>query len=553
MKNIFTLILFAFSFILLSQEKTIIQLKVPNKDDVVYIAGNQSALGNWDYDDVKMYKVSDYYRMIALKLDFPAEFKFTRGSLDTEGIHKTLDDNPNFVLTDTISKVAYRIKDWKDEMLKSQLNIGFQYLPFQSRILDEERTVKVYLPKDYSKSKKYPVIYLTDANTKKFKIVTSTLESLSTAPYNAIPECILVGIPQDNIYTEINTDLEASAENFKKFILTELFDLINSKFSTSGFNGIIGHDMGADFNQMLMMSKNNPITAYINISLNLNDNLKSGLSNYFNSYKGRKVYYYITNAKYNTPETKDSFNFIKNLSQSGGNENIEFSSQQFDLNKESLFSSAIKDGLLHVFNDYRNLDNYKSFKDYAENYPSDMILAYRVDAELEPQDINYYASKIIDNKDIATYELMTNYLDSLSTLNAKQGKLRFSSIDKAIHYHKMEIYETSLVYWNKALNAYNNDNSSVVDPKYFYNNFTVAIDSYLKYNDPEGSIAFLKKCINALPQYALAFHYYLAKTISEENLNKTEGKASLMYCVENFVPNIYFTKVDLRKLVYDFD
>lgn len=550
MKYSSILILFFLGFQNYAQEKTIIQLKVPNKDDVVYIAGNQTALGDWDYDKVKMYKVSDYYRMIALNLDYPAEFKFTRGNLDTEGIHKTLDDNPNIVLKDTLSKVAYRIKGWKDEMLKSQLNIGFQFLPFQSQILEEKRTVSVYLPKEYTQSKQYPVIYLTDSNPKKFKIVTSTLESLSTPPYNSIPECILVGIPQENINTELNSSLEASAETFKKFILTELFNLINSKFNTSGFNGIIGHNMGADFNQLLMMSSNNPITAYINISPDLNDNLKPGLEQYFKNYDGRKVYYYLANAIYSNPEYKESYEFIKSINQSGTNKKIVFSAQEFGLGKENLFSSTIKDGLLHIFKDYRNLNNYSGFKDYAQNYTSDMILTYRVSAELEPLDVNYYASKIIDRKDVDMYNDMVNYLDSISNSDIKFKKLKFSSIDKAIHYHKMEMYDSSLVYWNKALKSYSSSNTNVVDPENFYNNFTVAVDTHLSDDKAEEAVAFLEKCIGVLPQYALAFHFYIAKISFENNLDQEKGNASLMYCIENYKPNIHFTKVDLRKLVY---
>jgi len=550
MKYISILVLFFLGFQHYAQEKTIIQLKVPNKDDVVYITGNQTALGDWDYDKVKMYKVSDFYRMIAVKLDYPAEFKFSRGSRDTEGIHKSLDNNPNIVLKDTLSKVAYRIKGWKDEMLKSQLNIGFQFLPFQSQILDEKRTVSVYLPKDYSTSKQYPVIYLTDSNPKKFKIVTSFLESLSTPPYNAIPECILVGIPQKNIYTELNTRLESSAETFKKFILTELFNLINSKFSTSGFNGIIGHGMGADFNQLVMMSKNNPITAYINISPNLNPSLKPGLERHFKNYNGRKVYYFLSRAIYSGPETERSYAYIKNIYQSSGNKAIEFSTQVSKVGKESLFSTTINDGLLHIFKDYRNLNNYSGFKDYAENYTSDMILTYRVEAELEPLDIDYYASKIIERQDVKTYNTMVNYLDSLASSNVELKKLKFSSIDKAIHYHKMEIYDSSLVYWNKALKSYNS-NTTVVDPENFYNNFTVAVDTYLNNENAEGAIVFLEKCVGILPQYALGFHFYIAKITSEKKLDQVKGNASLMYCVEHFTPNIYFTKEDLRQLVYN--
>lgn len=547
MKYLLLMVFLFLNFFGRSQEKTIIQVKVPNKDDVVYIAGNQNSLGDWDYDKIKLYKVSDFYRMIALELEYPAEFKFTRGSLDTEGIHKTLKDNPNFVLKDTISKVAFRINGWKDEMLKSQLNIGFQFLPFHSKIMNEERTVKVYLPKDYSESKRYPVLYLTDANAKKFKIVTSTLESLSTEPYNAIPECILVGIPQDNIQMELNTSLEASAEKFKKFILSELVTLIDSKFRTSGFNGIIGHDMGADFNQMLMMSDNNPIKAYINISPDLNSSLKKDLESYFKNYDGRKIFYHLSNGFFSSPEAKESFEFINNIPQ---NNNIDFSSQELKLGKESLFSATIKDGLLHIFNNYRNLNNYSNFKDYADNYPTEMMLTYRISADLEPSDINYFASKIINEKDLDMYNYMIDFLENSSSSNVKEN---FTSIDKAIHYRKMEMYDTSLVYWNKTLKSYSNENSNVVNPENFYRNFTGAVETYLDKNYVEECIKFLEKCVSLLPQYALAFHYYIAKVSSEKNVSEIKGKKSLLYCVEKFEPNIYFTKNDLKDLVYSFD
>lgn len=549
----FIIISFMFlSFIVKAQEKTIIQLKVPNKDDVVYIAGNQSSLGNWDYDKLKMYKVSDFYRMIAVKLEYPAEFKFTRGSLDTEGIHKTLKDNPNFILNDTLSKVAYRINAWKDELLKSQMSIGFQYLPFQSKVMDEERTVKVYLPKNYSDQRRYPVIYLTEASEEKFKIVTSNLESLSMPPYNAIPECILVGIEQDNVQMEINTELESSAEQFKKFILSELVTLIDSKFNTSGFNAIIGHDMGADFNQMLMMSDYNPIKGYININPNLNDNLKSELEDYFQNYDDRQIFYYLSSAAYGDPQEKESFDYITNLNQPSKNSKIDFSSEEFKSGNGSLFSASIKDGLLHVFNRYRNLNEYTDFKDYAKNYLYDMILTYRINAKLEQSDVNYYASKIIEEKNVEAYEEMISTLDKLTSANPDQ-KVNLTTIDKARHYFKMGWTEKSLEYWNLALNSYSNDNSRVVDPKDFYNNFTVALEAYQNNENTTAAISFLEKSIKVLPQYALEFNYYIARLASKNPSLKSKGQASLLYCVEAFEPNIYFTKDDMKQLVYAYD
>ena len=61
-----------------------IRVKVPKKTDTIYITGNQSNLGNWNPQKIKLKKVSDYEREISLKLKTPAEFKFTRGNWNSE-------------------------------------------------------------------------------------------------------------------------------------------------------------------------------------------------------------------------------------------------------------------------------------------------------------------------------------------------------------------------------------------------------------------------------------------------------------------------------------
>ncbi len=62
-----------------------INLTVPHKEDEVYLTGNQAALGNWNPRAIKMERTSDVQRVIKLKLQSPAELKFTRGSWDTQG------------------------------------------------------------------------------------------------------------------------------------------------------------------------------------------------------------------------------------------------------------------------------------------------------------------------------------------------------------------------------------------------------------------------------------------------------------------------------------
>ncbi len=65
-----------------------IKLKVSNKEDTIYITGNQENLGNWNPQKILMHKNSDYEREIKLDLKSPAQFKFTKGNWDTEVIVK---------------------------------------------------------------------------------------------------------------------------------------------------------------------------------------------------------------------------------------------------------------------------------------------------------------------------------------------------------------------------------------------------------------------------------------------------------------------------------
>jgi len=98
---------------------TTIKAIVPNKDDIVYIAGNQSSLTNWN-SIFRLEKISDYERKITVPLHFPAKFKFTRGNWDSEAIiqgnHKNEDGQwiPLSINLDT-NETTYQIVRWKDE------------------------------------------------------------------------------------------------------------------------------------------------------------------------------------------------------------------------------------------------------------------------------------------------------------------------------------------------------------------------------------------------------------------------------------------------------
>lgn len=61
-----------------------IRVKVPDKNDTIYLTGNQENLGNWNPAALKMEKITDFEREITLTLKSLAQFKFTRGSWESQ-------------------------------------------------------------------------------------------------------------------------------------------------------------------------------------------------------------------------------------------------------------------------------------------------------------------------------------------------------------------------------------------------------------------------------------------------------------------------------------
>jgi len=93
--------------------ETTIRVRVPRKDDVVYIAGNQPNLTNWDFI-IRLKWISDFERSIVLTLHYPAEFKFTRGTTTSEAIVKGMDKFSTMTRNSPTDNDTYEITQWKD-------------------------------------------------------------------------------------------------------------------------------------------------------------------------------------------------------------------------------------------------------------------------------------------------------------------------------------------------------------------------------------------------------------------------------------------------------
>ncbi|MEZ4984536.1 MAG: hypothetical protein R2795_05800 [Saprospiraceae bacterium] len=100
-------------------EKTI-RVTVPNKEDEVYIAGDQPNLANWN-SVFRLKRISDFEREITVDVHLPAKFKFTRGNWDAEAIVEGQAKAPDGGLLPLELDIksldfSFRIINWKDRM-----------------------------------------------------------------------------------------------------------------------------------------------------------------------------------------------------------------------------------------------------------------------------------------------------------------------------------------------------------------------------------------------------------------------------------------------------
>ncbi|MEL0649936.1 alpha/beta hydrolase-fold protein [Algibacter sp. TI.3.09] len=149
-----------------------------------------------------------------------------------------------------------------------------------SKILDEERTLEIYLPKNYNESDKtYPVLYLLDSFYN-FSHAVGTIEYLLLN--ELIPEMIIVGIRNTRRNRDLTPNspelserhkkrlgLTGGADKFIDFFDKELIPLIEQTYKAAQYKVIVGHSLGGLFNVYTFLKRPELFNAYLTISPSL--------------------------------------------------------------------------------------------------------------------------------------------------------------------------------------------------------------------------------------------------------------------------------------------
>jgi predicted alpha/beta superfamily hydrolase len=150
-----------------------------------------------------------------------------------------------------------------------------------SEILQEDRTLNIYLPEGYNDTTRYPVIYLLDGGADEDFIHIVGLVQYNTFSWiNRIPQAIVVGIANTNrrrdftFPTAVERDKKmipahGGAEKFINFIERELQPFIAQKYRVNQVKTIIGQSLGGLLATQILFTKPQLFNKYIIISPSL--------------------------------------------------------------------------------------------------------------------------------------------------------------------------------------------------------------------------------------------------------------------------------------------
>jgi predicted alpha/beta superfamily hydrolase len=156
-------------------------------------------------------------------------------------------------------------------LLCAGLNAQVTQEIFESFKLQERRDVRYYIPEDYDKNQKYPLILVLDGD---YLFDQTVANAKFYHKFHGMPASIVVGIDQsknglryDDCAFETDTGLPSEkGKQFFEFLGTELIPYLDTNYNTAPFKTIVGYDITANFQNYWLFKERSLFNAYINIS-----------------------------------------------------------------------------------------------------------------------------------------------------------------------------------------------------------------------------------------------------------------------------------------------
>jgi len=258
---------------------------------------------------------------------------------------------------------------------------NIQIKKFESKELDNERTLKIYIPDSYQtdSTKVYPLTIVLDAE---YLFDVYVGNSILFAKKDKAPEQIIVGINQNQFderykdcsYQKENSFPTAQGEAFYRFIKSELFDYFEENYRISPFKTIVGNTLTANFINYFLVEDYPSFNAFININPYYAMDIPTMLQQKATSLKDENRYYYVSNGNYNSAKRKKSIETTNVILKNIDNPKFVYKYNFFaNTTKTASIGESIPNAIAFIFKMYAAISKEEFNKNIKDLSPADAI------------------------------------------------------------------------------------------------------------------------------------------------------------------------------------
>jgi len=335
----------------------------------------------------------------------------------------------------------------------AKITIGVNHT-IKSSILDQDRTIQIYLPDSYTDSKQsYPVLYILDGQW--FFSSGVAIQNALRTP-GAIPEMIVIGIKNSNplrrsLFGDEN-------KKFTDFLKNELIHYIDSNFRTTQERVIFGWEAAAYYISELILEE----TEMFNGGIITDGGYAS--ENLVKEFRSEKdIYLFIANSRkdiYNIGST-DAFSEILKMNEP---KNLIWKYDLFnDEVHKSLAYVAMYKGLKFYYHNYESptIESIQQYNDlggmdYLTAFSKERAKRFGGDGNIDDDAKNRLIWLAFNRNNFEYFNLfMTEFADVLSTERYASAywQNRFGQF-----YLQHKDYANAIKYFNTGLTLYPNTN-----------------------------------------------------------------------------------------------
>lgn len=439
----------------------------------------------------------------------------------------------------------------KAQVVNDTIKIKYIIDTSYSTILSESRKIGIYLPPNYKQGDKYPVIYTLDAD---WMFEPAISETKKLTDFNVIPACIVVGIYSPNRVKDLRWDmntgkLNLSAKNFLTYLAKELIPKIQSQYTTSKFNILVGHSDGATFAQKAMIKYPEIFSGVIALSQNLFGEQTTDLSNYLKNKFVRQHYYYVASGTRDATRRIESGKIIDSIIKTNTATLLNYKSTLYEADHSGIAAKGLGDGISFIFsaffepNDWNKdlidslINENKDPVVFVLDYVANINNLYDINMKPGLYGILSIGSAIANSK-----SKMDAFYNSFDSLLKEDGE--YYSI-RAQKYEHLRAYEEALQYWDAHLTK---KSSSILHA--FYYRRPVELLGF-KMKKSKEAVLYAENWISKIPGLKFPLSYTIADICATNGNEKKKGLAYINYFIENYAKekeNTYRTLDEAEKI-----